>query len=44
MLMDKGYYNRLQQNCLKAREIYCWQEEEKRLLKVYQELFQDHAD
>ncbi|PZF74668.1 group 1 glycosyl transferase [Taibaiella soli] len=39
LLTDNAYYQRLQQNCLKAREIYCWQEEEKRLLAVYQKLF-----
>ena len=40
LLNDTEYYNNLQQNCLKAREVYCWQEEEKRLLSVYQRLFQ----
>ncbi|HXS37014.1 MAG TPA: glycosyltransferase [Flavipsychrobacter sp.] len=40
LLNDTEYYHRLQQNCLKAREVYCWQEEEKRLLSVYQRLFQ----
>lgn len=39
LLTDDEYYQRLQQNCLKAREVYCWQEEEKRLLSVYQKLF-----
>ncbi len=41
MLHDEAYYNRLQQNCMQAREVYCWQEEEKRLLNVYQNLFAD---
>jgi len=41
LLTDTVYYQRLQQNCLKAREIYCWQEEEKRLLAVYQNLFKN---
>lgn len=31
-------YARLQNNCLKAREEYCWQHEEKTLLKVYENL------
>jgi glycosyltransferase involved in cell wall biosynthesis len=44
LLTDTGYYNRLQQNCLKAREVYCWQEEEKRLLKVYERLFAGNED
>lgn len=39
MLTDSDYYRRLQQNCLAAREVYCWQEEEKRLLAVYKSLF-----
>jgi glycosyltransferase involved in cell wall biosynthesis len=40
LLEDKEYYNRLQQNCLKAREKYCWQEETKTLLKTYEQLAQ----
>lgn len=39
LLTDTEYYNKLQQNCLEAREVYCWQEEEKRLLSVYERLF-----
>ncbi|MBL7720345.1 MAG: glycosyltransferase family 4 protein [Flavipsychrobacter sp.] len=39
LLEDTDYYHRLQQNCLRAREAYCWQEEEKRLLAVYERLF-----
>ncbi|MFI5196714.1 MAG: glycosyltransferase [Chitinophagales bacterium] len=38
LLSDDNYYNRLQQNCLQARERYCWQEEEKTLLKIYRNL------
>lgn len=38
LLTDDIYYARLQQNCLLAREKYCWQEEEKKLLKVYAQL------
>ena len=30
LLNDEAYYKRLQQNCLLAREKYCWQEEEKK--------------
>jgi glycosyltransferase involved in cell wall biosynthesis len=41
LLTDTEYYNKLQQNCLKAREVYCWQEEEKRLLDVYERLFSE---
>jgi glycosyltransferase involved in cell wall biosynthesis len=38
LLTNEEYYKRLQQNCLKAREKYCWQEEEKTLLKLYSEI------
>ncbi len=38
LLDDKAYYSRLQQNCLAARQDYCWQEEEKKLLAIYQKL------
>jgi glycosyltransferase involved in cell wall biosynthesis len=39
LIADKEYHFRLQENALKAREVYCWQEEEKRLVKVYEDLF-----
>ncbi len=39
LLTDKDYHERLQKNCLYAREQYCWQNEEKTLLKVYEQLF-----
>jgi glycosyltransferase involved in cell wall biosynthesis len=39
LISDKEYHHRLQENALKAREIYCWQEEEKRLVQVYRKLF-----
>lgn len=39
MIEDEGQYKTMQQNCLKAREEYCWQNEEVRLLSVYQKLF-----
>ncbi len=38
LLDDEALYKRLQQNCLKAREVYCWQEEEKKLLAIYKRL------
>jgi glycosyltransferase involved in cell wall biosynthesis len=41
LLTDEEYYKKLQQNCLQAREVYCWQQEEKRLLEVYQRLFNE---
>lgn len=38
MLEDKDLYSHLQQNCLKAREIYNWQNEEKKLLEFYERI------
>jgi len=38
LLQNEELYKRLQQNCLKAREQYCWQHEEKVLLNIYQDL------
>lgn len=39
MLTDDAHHKMMEENTLKAREKYCWQEEEKRLLTVYQKLF-----
>ncbi len=41
LLEDEVYYKQLQGNCLKAREVYCWQEEEKTLSGIYKRLFND---
>jgi glycosyltransferase involved in cell wall biosynthesis len=38
ILDDDTLYRRLQQNCIKAREFYNWQQEEKKLLSFYQEI------
>ena len=38
LLEDNSYYTQLQQNCLLAREKYCWQEEEKKLLDIYKNI------
>lgn len=38
LLNDTDYYNRLQQNCLRARDVFCWQHEEQTLLNVYHSL------
>lgn len=35
LLEDETFHKKLEQNCLAAREVYCWQEEEKTLLKTY---------
>lgn len=39
MLGDREQYNRLQQNCLEARQVYNWQAEEKNLLSFYKALW-----
>jgi glycosyltransferase involved in cell wall biosynthesis len=38
MLNDAAYYKTLQDNCMKAREVYNWQEETKTLLNTYRNL------
>ena len=38
LLTDDGYYSRLQQNCMEARKVYCWQEQAKTLLSTYEGL------
>jgi len=35
LLQDQAYYHQLQQNCLSAREIYTWEQEEAALLDFY---------
>lgn len=39
LLNNEQYYLQLQQGCLKAREQFCWQSEEKTLIKTYAQLF-----
>lgn len=39
LLTDKEYYSRLHNNCMQAREKYCWQNEEKMLLAIYEQVF-----
>ncbi len=39
LLHDETYYTHLQSECLRAREVYCWQREEKCLLWVYDKVF-----
>jgi len=36
LLNDPELYRRLAANCLKAREIYCWESERQKLLEIYQ--------
>ena len=38
LLEDEELYSRLRENCLKARQIYNWQNEEKKLLDFYNQL------
>ena len=35
LLSDEGYYNKLRSNCMEARKEYNWQNEEKKLLEIY---------
>lgn len=39
LLVNDVLYKRLKQNCLKAREELNWQEEEKKLVSIYQSIF-----
>lgn len=39
MMDDEKLLEELHLNCLKAREIYCWQNEEKTLIRFYKEIF-----
>ena len=39
LMQDEDLLNELRQNALKAREIFCWQQEEKKLLDFYQQVF-----
>ena len=38
LLNDEDLYNRLQQNCTKARQILNWQNEEKKLIAFYKNI------
>ena len=38
LLTDKALYTRLRENCLKAREIYNWNTEEKKLIHFYRSI------
>ena len=38
LLNDEALVKRLQQNCLRAREIFNWQQEEKKLIALYKKL------
>ncbi len=38
LLYDKNYYTLLQQNCLQAKDVLCWQCEENSLIEIYKPL------
>jgi glycosyltransferase involved in cell wall biosynthesis len=40
LLQDETWHKQLETNALLAREVYCWQEEEQKLLHVYRKLFE----
>lgn len=40
LLHDEAWHKKLEANALRAREVYCWQEEEKKLLNVYRNLLE----
>ena len=39
IMEDENLLQELHINCLKAREIYCWQNEEKTLIRFYKQIF-----
>lgn len=38
LLEDETLYERLQQNCMRAREVYNWQKEEQKLISFYKQI------
>jgi len=41
VLADKEKQNRLRQNCLQARAVYNWQQQEEKLVNLYRRIFND---
>ncbi|MBS1616064.1 MAG: glycosyltransferase family 4 protein [Bacteroidetes bacterium] len=41
LLQDEALYRRLQGACLKAREVYCWQQEAEQMLRIYEQVFSE---
>lgn len=39
ILKNSDIQHRLHENALKAREVYCWQQEEKKLIAIYNKIF-----
>ncbi len=40
LLTDDVLYQKLRNNCMAARKVFCWQNEEKKLLSFYQTVFE----
>ena len=40
LLTDKQYYNTLRNNAINCRKVYCWQNEEIKLLAFYKNIFE----
>lgn len=40
LLNDDVLYQKLRENCMAARKVFCWQNEEKKLLSFYQSVFE----
>lgn len=38
LLQDEDLYRHLQQNCMEASRVYCWQNEEKKLIEFYRKI------
>lgn len=41
LLKEKIFYQKLKDNCGNARQVWNWQQEEKKLIQFYKEIFQD---
>lgn len=39
LLEDQVFYQKLKNNCREAKQIWCWENEEKKLIKFYQKIF-----
>jgi hypothetical protein len=38
LLNDETIYKTLNENCLKAKEDFCWEKEEQKLVEIYKKL------
>jgi len=39
-LCDPEFYERLRKNCFRAREVYSWENEEKKLIEFYSKIME----